>query len=138
VARAAVAYTVAGWLVLQVLDTIGDAAGFPDWILTLALTLLMLGFPIVLAVSWIYELTPEGLQRESALDGAVRDPRIARRFDLVIMLLLAAAVGVLGLSTWRESGSGAVAASVDSTSEHGAAAGPVEDTAPETSIAVLP
>lgn len=74
VSRVAVFYGVASWLVLQVADLLFDIIGVPEWSLRLVLGILLLGFPLALIFSWIYELTPEGLKRESELDPAARLP----------------------------------------------------------------
>jgi len=38
-------YAVASWAVLQVVDTLGGALNLPDWFPSLALALLIAGFP---------------------------------------------------------------------------------------------
>ena len=62
VIRVAALYLVAGWLVLQVGDVVFPALGVPDWGLRFVLGLLVLGFPIAVIFSWVYEMTPEGLK----------------------------------------------------------------------------
>lgn len=96
--RVAVLYLVAGWLTLQVADLLGPVFGVPDWTIRVVLLMLVLGFPLALIFSWIYELTPEGLKRESAVD---RDASITdatgRRINLLIAGLLALAVVAVGV-----------------------------------------
>ena len=43
--RIAVAYTVVGWLVLQVVGAVETAAGLPSWTDGMALIILITGFP---------------------------------------------------------------------------------------------
>ena len=66
--RVAIAYLVAGWLVLQVAELVLSGIGAPDWVMKTLLLLGLLGFPIVLIFSWVYELTPEGVKREKDVD----------------------------------------------------------------------
>ena len=66
VVRAAIAYLVAGWLILQLLDTAADVFGFPDWTLRFVATVLAIGFPFALAGAWVYQLTP-GVRRREAV-----------------------------------------------------------------------
>ncbi len=66
--RVAAAYAVLFWLLLQVADIILPAFSVPDWTSRLLVLVLALGFVPVLLFSWAYELTPEGMKRES--DGA--------------------------------------------------------------------
>ncbi|MDJ0655387.1 MAG: winged helix-turn-helix domain-containing protein [Xanthomonadales bacterium] len=67
--RMGLLYVVSSWLLLQTGDILFNLMGLPDWSLRLLLGILVLGFPFALVVSWVYELTPEGLRRESELDG---------------------------------------------------------------------
>ncbi|MDX1579458.1 MAG: tetratricopeptide repeat protein, partial [Gemmatimonadota bacterium] len=48
-------YLAASWLVLQVVDVIGNNFGLPDWVAPAALILLLLGLPIVLGTAFIQE-----------------------------------------------------------------------------------
>lgn len=68
VVRMAMLYVVVSWLVLQVTDVLFDALELPSAWARLVLAILILGFPLALIFSWAYELTPEGLQRESEVD----------------------------------------------------------------------
>ena len=65
VIRSAVLYGVASWLILQAADLIGSLLGLPDWTTRFVLLLLGLGFPAALVISWVYEITPEGIVKTS-------------------------------------------------------------------------
>lgn len=95
--RAAGAYTVGAWVVLQVADTIFPALGIPDGALTGLTLLAIVGFPLTVVVSWFYEWTPKGLMTTEAADAAgyVKPQGFGRLFDFVVIGLLAAAVGFL-------------------------------------------
>src|SRR6185295_11647518 len=96
VIRVALLYVVAAWVILQVAQLLFDVLKLPDWTSRLVLGLLMLGFPLALIFSWVYELTPEGLKREHEVD---RNESItnatARKLDLVVGGLLVVAIGML-------------------------------------------
>lgn len=66
--RVAIAYLIAGWLVLQVSQLVLEAVEAPAWVLKVSLLFFALGFPITLLFSWAYELTPDGLKREKDVD----------------------------------------------------------------------
>lgn len=51
-------YLVGSWGALQVVDTLVGVAGLPDWFPTLAVALLVLGLPIVLATAVVQEGIP--------------------------------------------------------------------------------
>jgi TolB-like protein/cytochrome c-type biogenesis protein CcmH/NrfG len=58
VIRAAVAYAVAAWIVLQISDVLVPALNLPEWVVRLVTLLLLLGFPLTLVLAWIIEPKP--------------------------------------------------------------------------------
>lgn len=64
--RAAAVYAIVAWLVIQVSDTVMPRLGLPDWAVTLVIVIVGLGFPIALALSWLFDLTPDGIERAPA------------------------------------------------------------------------
>ena len=63
VTRVAIAYLVFAWVVLQIADIVLPAMGLPDWAMTVTLVLLVVFFPVALVLSWIFDITPEGIER---------------------------------------------------------------------------
>lgn len=72
VVKIGIAYVIVGWLVLQFADIVFPAMGLPDWSISLALGLLGLGFPVALVFAWVFDITPEGVQRTAASGDAQR------------------------------------------------------------------
>ena len=68
VLRVAVLYAVVAWVTLQVAELIFGVLGVPAWSSKLVLVLLALGLPVVLIFAWAFEITPEGIKRESEVD----------------------------------------------------------------------
>ena len=68
VVRVAVAYIVVGWIVMQVGEVVFEGLGVPSWSLSLLIVLVLLGFPIAVVLSWAYEVTPQGIRKDSAGD----------------------------------------------------------------------
>ena len=94
VVRVAVAYLAAAWLLIQIADTVFPAYGLPQAALPVLITLLAIGLIPVVVISWAFELTPEGLRRETDSDmAATASPRDGKNFDRTIMIVLALAVG---------------------------------------------
>ncbi|HEX7374564.1 MAG TPA: tetratricopeptide repeat protein [Steroidobacteraceae bacterium] len=93
--RVGVAYLALGWIVTQVTTTVAPLLHLPDWIGPVVLWIGVIGFPFVLLFSWIYELTPEGIKRESEIDRTQSITHLtARRLDYVVIALLVAALGL--------------------------------------------
>jgi len=64
VVRMAVIYFVVAWGILQVVDIATGLLELPDWTLRATFILLVLLFPLALVLSWMFRLTPRGLERE--------------------------------------------------------------------------
>ena len=93
VVRVGVAYLVGAWVVLQIIDFVVDAISAPNWIVQVIILVAAIGLPVVLVVSWVFELTPEGVKRESEIDRSQSIVATTRRkLDRVIIALLALAV----------------------------------------------
>lgn len=71
VVRVAVAYVVIAWIMMQVGDVTFEALSLPPWSLTLFIALVVLGFPIALALAWAYEITPSGIVRDTEGRGSI-------------------------------------------------------------------
>ena len=69
--RMAGLYLVGAWLIVQVAATLLPVFDAPAWIMKSLVALLALGFIVALVVSWIYELTSEGVKRD---DGPNAEP----------------------------------------------------------------
>jgi adenylate cyclase len=76
VIRVGVAYIVIGWVLMQIGEVTFEALQLPEWALTLLIVLVVLGLPLALVLAWAYEITPEGVRRDSAAapTAAVEEP----------------------------------------------------------------
>lgn len=96
VLRVAVLYVVFSWLVLQVVDVMSSILPIPEWTGAFVFTLLVIGLPLVLIFSWVYEITPEGMKLETDLDEQSSIPQEAsRKMDRLIIVLAILVVGVI-------------------------------------------
>jgi len=142
--RVAVAYVVAGWLLVQVAAQVFPFFDVPNWAVRLVVILIVTGFPIVVMFAWIYELTPEGIRRTAAADSpdvrpAQEHRSVGHKLNVVIVAMLVVAVGLLGwrLYAVRHAPPSAAAATVAAPAASGAA-GPAAQSVLAKSIAVLP
>src|ERR1700716_2205195 len=67
--KVAVAYAVVAWLLIQVATQVFPFFEIPNWAVRLVVLLLIVGFPVALVFSWAFEITPEGIKRESEIEG---------------------------------------------------------------------
>lgn len=96
VVRVGIAYTVFAWLLLQVADVVMENIGAPDWVMQALLFLLLLGLLPALIFAWVFELTPEGIKRESDVaEGVSVVHQTRRKLDTLIIGTLVIAVAYL-------------------------------------------
>lgn len=96
VIRVAPLYGLAAWVILQVGGLLFDLLERPNWAGKLVVGLLLLGVPLALLFSWIYEVTPDGIKRESQIDRseAVSGPG-ARKLNIAIAALLMLTIAIV-------------------------------------------
>ncbi len=63
--HAAVIYLVIGLGIVEAADVTFPVLGLPDWMMTLVVVSVLLGFPVTLVVSWMFDLTSKGFRRTS-------------------------------------------------------------------------
>ena len=54
-------YAVVAWVIMQIGEVVFPALRLPDWVLTSVVVILLIGFPIVAIVAWIFDKTPDGI-----------------------------------------------------------------------------
>jgi TolB-like protein/cytochrome c-type biogenesis protein CcmH/NrfG len=108
--RAAVAYGVVAWFLTQLTTQVFPFFEIPNSAVRFVVIALAVGFPIALLLSWIYELTPEGVVRTEDLDPVEArsvQRKSGRLLDFIIIgaLLLVIAMLVVGrLPFYRQTG----------------------------------
>ena len=92
-------YAPAAFVLLEVVDIITPPLGLPPWTLTLVIIIIAAGFPVTVILSWIFDITPEGVRKTNDLDPSssgeqvtVQDRRKLRVSDVVIAILIIAVV----------------------------------------------
>lgn len=68
VLRVTAAYLFGGWLLTEVLTTILPTLGAPDWAAKMVILCFAFGFIPTVVLSWVYELTPDGIKKEAGTD----------------------------------------------------------------------
>ncbi len=96
VIRVGILYLVSAWLILQFTDVLSSLLTVPQWAGSLVILLLAIGFFPVLIFSWVYEMTPEGLKRETEVDRTQSiTAGTGRKINTMIVVLLVLAIGGL-------------------------------------------
>lgn len=154
VIRVGIAYAVGAWLLVQGADLILDLVGADDWVLRAVAGLLALGFIPAVIFAWAFELTPEGLKKESQVDRTKSiTSHTARKLDIATIAFVVGAVILLAVDRMmpQEAGEQPEASSSSTvimesagvqqdkaTAIDAKAVSPEVEAPPEKSIAVLP
>ena len=92
--RAAVAYGMVAWLLTQIATQVFPFFDIPNSAVRLVIVALMIGFPIAMALAWLYDFTSKGFIREENVDPVTRKSA-GRLLDFVIIGVLLLLIGVL-------------------------------------------
>ncbi len=94
--RMGIAYVVVAWVLLQAIDFVLDIIAAPDWVLQVFVLAAVVGLPVVLIFSWVFEITPDGIKLESKIaPGESVTQNTGRKLDRTIITFLAFAVVLL-------------------------------------------
>ena len=63
-------YAVVAWVVVQVCEIVFETFAIPTSLLRGVIVLAVIGFPVAVALAWIFDLTPQGIQRTSTRKSA--------------------------------------------------------------------
>ncbi len=126
VLRTVGAYAVGVFVLLQLMDAAVEPLRLPDWVPTLVVIVVILGFPLVFLLAWHLELTPTGVHKAKAA-GLLNKSQSAFLFS--IMMLAMFGLGFVFYQYYSEVFEAGTAPPIQEVREF---------KAPENSIAVLP
>ena len=126
--KVAVAYTVVGWLLVQVATQVFPFFEIPNWAVRLVVLAIVIGFPIALVIAWAFEVTPEGLKRTEDVDHAAHGSSKSHAWIYVVIVGAAFSIGLILIGRYT-------ARNTVSAARTEAATG---SSVPQKSIAVLP
>jgi TolB-like protein len=96
-----IAYAATAFIILQLTDILTPAFSLPDWTTKLVTFLLVIGFPIAVIFSWVFDITPEGIKKTESIEASeskkiVTTPakRIFKTSNIIIVALIIV-VGIL-------------------------------------------
>ena len=82
--RVAIAYGVTAWLLVQIATQVFPFSAIPSWGVRFVILLIVVGFPIALALAWAFELTPEGIKRTVEIEPGRQSQNRAWVYVIVI------------------------------------------------------
>ena len=75
VVRVIAVYAAASFVILELVDIVAPSLGLPVWTLNLIIILLCVGFIITVIVSWIYDVTPEGIEKTKPVQKVIKEDK---------------------------------------------------------------
>lgn len=137
--KVGIAYLVACWLGLQIIDLVLENINAPDWVMQVFMLGLAVGFPIAIIIAWAFEVTPDGVKLQKEVD---RDESINQRTGSMlnrgIIVILSMAIVLLLTDRFRDDLFGEPAADETNTEITNNTADAPTDADAGISIAVLP
>jgi adenylate cyclase len=100
--RVGLFYVVTAWLIVEVAETVLPLFDVPDGLLRGLVVLLVIGLVPALVLSWIYELTPEGIKRDAgplAVDAQSSDT--GRKLNWATLAVAIIAIGFMATDRMR-------------------------------------
>jgi tetratricopeptide (TPR) repeat protein len=95
VIKAAAMYAATAFIIMEAADIMLPRLGLPDWTVTFFIVLLIVGLPITLILSWIFDITPKGVEKTESIEAdrtndetPLKPQRLFRLSNLVIAILL--------------------------------------------------
>jgi len=96
VGKVAITYGAIAWAVTEASSVVVPALHLPEWLVTAIVVFLMVGFPVAMALAWIFDVGPQGIERTEPIADAPPSTRVRLRMAYAaVVLLLMAGLGYL-------------------------------------------
>ena len=87
--KAAIAYVIMAWVVIQVSAIVLNGFAAPAYVFKIILFIIVVAFPFWLVFAWVYDITPEGIKKTDDIAKKVHaPPNTQNRLNLVIIISL--------------------------------------------------
>ncbi|MBT8298782.1 MAG: hypothetical protein KJO52_10640 [Maribacter sp.] len=94
--RVSIAYGIAAWVLAQIAGLISESFEADPWVMQIIITILILGFPVALILSWIFDIGPEGIERTLPKDvntPTESEPISVKLVISILVLIILIAIG---------------------------------------------
>src|SRR5437763_6226975 len=94
--KVAIAYIVGAWALSQGIAQVFPIFDVPNWVIRLIVVLIIICLPIALVLSWMFEITPEGIKRTDAADAVGQHSR-GHTWIYIVVIAAAFSIGLFFL-----------------------------------------
>jgi tetratricopeptide (TPR) repeat protein len=95
-----IAYAATAFILLQLADILTPALLLPEWTTRLVTLILIIGFPIAVIFSWVFDITPEGIKKTESIEVSESKKIVttpAKRIFKTSNIIIAALIIVVGI-----------------------------------------
>ncbi len=100
VIRVITVYAGAAFVIIELTNNITEPLSLPEWVPTLVIVLLAIGFLISIVMSWVYDITPEGVQKTKSLRKSQKGDNISgsKGWKIATYLSIAVIIALLSIN----------------------------------------
>ncbi len=73
-----IVYATASFVIIELVGNVYETLNLPDWTPALTLVILAIGFPLAIIFSWIFDVTPEGIEKTKPFKEAIEEGETVR------------------------------------------------------------
>lgn len=77
--RVASTYAVIAFVIMQLVEILFPMFNFPQWTQQFIVIVVLLGFPVAVIISWIFDKTPQGFIKTDAVNAPVKEQTVLTR-----------------------------------------------------------
>ena len=89
VLRAAIAYVVTAWVIVEASSLLLDIFRAPDWAAQTIVIMLVAGFPVAVVFAWMFEITPEGIKPDHEVTADADASAASSRYLVMTTIIMA-------------------------------------------------
>jgi len=102
--KVAITYGITAWLVAQISGLVTSSFETAPWVMKMIIIILIIGFPIILVFSWIFEISAKGFVKTAPVDVDEPEKEGLSKILLIRILLLICVLMLVGYWSWAEFG----------------------------------
>lgn len=76
-------YASAAFVIIELINNLAEPLNLPPNLLTIVVIVLALGFPLAIILSWLYDVTSEGVEKTKPIDELTEGEKTYQLNDLV-------------------------------------------------------
>ena len=95
-----IVYATAAYIIIELVTNIAEPLNLPNWTPTMVIVLLAIGFPIAIIFSWIFDVTPEGVQKTKPIHKVKKEdkPVTTKNWKIASYISFVVIVGLILLN----------------------------------------